>query len=56
MEPMHPPYLTGELPGIGLATTFEIPYANASGQPVTADSARAFGRDLAKALRRYLEE
>ena len=46
----------GELPGIGLATTFEIPYANASGQPVTADSARAFGRDLAKALRRYLEE
>jgi len=46
----------GELPGIRLAATFEIPYANASREPVTAESARAFGRDLAKALRRYLED
>jgi len=46
----------GELPGIRLATTFEIPYANASRKPVTAESARAFGRDIAKALRRYLED
>jgi len=45
----------GEQPGIWLATSFEIPYANASGQPVTAHSARAFGHDLAKALRRFLE-
>jgi len=43
------------LEGIRLATSFEIPYANASGQPVTADSARAFGRSLAKAIRSYLE-
>ncbi len=46
----------GELPGIRLAAGFEIPYANAGGQTVTADAARAFGQDLAKAIRRYLEE
>ncbi len=46
----------GELPGIRLATSIEIPYANASGVPVTATSARAFGRDLARAIRRFLEE
>ena len=46
---------TSELPGIRLATTFEIPYANASREPVTPESARAFGHDLAKALRRFLE-
>lgn len=45
----------GELPGIRLAASFEIPYANAGGQTVTADTARAFGRDLAKAIRHYLE-
>jgi len=43
------------LEGIRLATSFEIPYANAGGQPVTADSARAFGHSLAKAIRGYLE-
>lgn len=43
------------LPGIRLASTIEIPYANASGAPVTAESARAFGSDLARAMRRYLE-
>ncbi len=46
----------GEQPGIRLAASFEIPYANAGGQTVTAETARAFGRDLAKAIRRYLEE
>jgi len=45
----------GQLEGIRLASTFEVPYANASGKPVTADSARAFGADLARALRRYLQ-
>lgn len=40
--------------GIRLATSFEIPYANAAGRPVDADSARAFGRDLACAVRQYL--
>ncbi len=46
----------GELPGIRLAASFEIPYANAGGQSVTAESARAFGHDLAKAIRQYLEQ
>lgn len=45
-----------ELPGIGIATTIEIPYANAAGTPVTASSARALGRDLARALRTYFEQ
>ncbi len=43
-------------PGIRWASVVEIPYANTGGpQPVTADGARAFGRDLAAAMRRYLE-
>ncbi len=45
----------GEIDGIRLAASFEIPYANAGGQAATADSARIFGRSLAKAMRRYLE-
>ncbi len=44
-----------ELPGIRLATSLELPYAKADGQTVTAATARAFGRDLARAIRRYLE-
>ena len=47
---------TAEQPGIWLASSIEIPYANASGQPVTPASARALGRDLARALRLFLEE
>jgi len=43
-----------ELPGIDFATTIEIPYANASGVPVTPESARAFGRDLAAAIEAYV--
>lgn len=44
----------GDLDRIRLATSLEIPYANASGEEVTADSARALGRDLAVALVAYL--
>ena len=44
----------GALPGIRLATTIELPYANAGGKMVTQESARQFGRDLAAALRDYL--
>jgi hypothetical protein len=44
-----------ELPGIAVASTIEIPYANASGAEVNAESARAFGRDLARAIRTYLD-
>jgi hypothetical protein len=43
------------LKGIRLAASFEIPYANAGGQTVTAANARAFGRSLARAIRVYLE-
>ena len=44
-----------EQAGIRLATTIEIPYANVDATVMTVDNARAFGRDLALALRHYLE-
>ena len=44
------------LPGVVFGTTMEIPYANVEGAEVTPDSARAFGRDLARALNVYLEK
>ena len=44
-----------EQPGIILATTIEIPYANVGKVIVTVDNARDFGHDLALALRKYLE-
>ena len=44
-----------EQPGVLMASTIEIPYANVGTVIVTAENARAFGRDLARALRRYLE-
>ncbi|MBN1421222.1 MAG: peptidase M14 [Planctomycetes bacterium] len=44
-----------DLPGIRVASTIEIPYANARGAEVSPSSARAFGRDLARALRRFLD-
>jgi hypothetical protein len=43
------------LPGVQLATTIELPYANASGGEVNASTARAFGHDLARAIRVYLD-
>lgn len=42
--------------GVRLSASFEIPYANAGGEEMTADRARAFGRTLAKATRVYLED
>ena len=44
----------GELKDIRLATTIELPYADASGGEVTPATARAFGRDLARAIAKYL--
>ena len=44
-----------EQPGVLMASTIEIPYANVGAVLVTAENARTFGRDLARALRRYLE-
>jgi len=43
-------------PPVSLASTIEIPYANVGPVVVTAQNARAFGRDLALALRQYLED
>ena len=45
----------GDQPGVRFALGLEIPYANASGVAVTAESARAFGSDLARALKAYLQ-
>ncbi len=44
-----------ELPGKPTTTTLEVSYANANDTTVTADSARALGRDLAHAIRKLLE-
>jgi hypothetical protein len=46
----------GEQPGIRLATSIETAYATAHERVVTAETARAFGRDLARALAVYLRE
>lgn len=45
-----------QLPGVRLTATVELPYASVSGQAVTPDTARAFGRDLARALAGFLAE
>lgn len=42
------------LPGIELATTLETPYADAGDRPVTIESARALGGDLAGAIEEWL--
>lgn len=42
------------LPGVLAAATLETPYANADGTAVTDASARTLGRDLARALQKYL--
>ena len=38
----------------GEVRTFEVPYALVRDTPVTAESAHAFGRDIARALHMYL--
>ena len=42
------------LPGIGLATSIEIPYANARGAEVNQESALSFGEDFGSAIATYL--
>jgi len=44
-----------EIPGVLFGTSMEIPYANASGKIVTAETAKALGYDLARAIRCFLE-
>lgn len=46
----------GEVKSVELASTIEIPYADAQGREVNAETARAFGRDLGRALVMYLTE
>ncbi len=43
------------LPGVLMATTIEVPYANVAETDVTPEGARRLGHDLASAIRRYLE-
>lgn len=44
------------LPDIDLATTLETAYADAGGTPVTKESARALGRDVAAAIELWLRQ
>ena len=44
------------LPGVLVPITIEFPYATADGNVVTAESARAFGHDIAHAIRLYLQQ
>ncbi len=46
----------GQLSGLGFASSIEIPYASAGGRAVTAETAKALGRDLARAIRRFLQQ
>lgn len=46
----------GGIDGVQLATTFEIPYAAASGTVMSPEGARDFGVSMARAIRHYLEE
>jgi hypothetical protein len=55
-EPKSCSRWTASLPGVLVGTTVEIPYANVAGTPVTPETARALGRDLARAIRVYLAE
>ncbi len=53
-EPKSCSRWTASLPGVLVGVTLEIPYANAGGKPVTPETARLFGHDLARAIRDYL--
>ena len=44
----------GQLRGVKLASSFEIPYAEAKGGPVTQETARLFGHDLVRAIEAYI--
>jgi len=45
----------GDLPGVIFGTGIELPYAVSGGAVVAPESARAFGRDLAKAMRGFIK-
>lgn len=43
------------IPGVEVAATFELPYANARGGEVNAETSRAFGADLVSAIMEQLK-
>lgn len=43
-----------ERPDVALSSGVEIPYSNASGVPVTAESGKAFGKDMARVLGEFI--
>jgi len=45
-----------ELTEIRLSSAFEIPYAQAGKSTITPDTARAFGADFVRAMRKYFEQ
>jgi hypothetical protein len=49
-------YWASSLPDVGLATSIELPYANAAGQEVNATTARAWGTDVAAALKAFIDQ
>ena len=55
-EPKSNGKWAARLPDIEAAGTIEISYANADGKAVTAESARDFGRDVARGIKTYLTE
>jgi len=42
------------LPGVTVSTALELPYSTVAGKQVTPDRCRAFGEDIARAIRQYL--
>ncbi|MEI7829113.1 MAG: hypothetical protein WCI31_05060 [Prolixibacteraceae bacterium] len=45
---------SAQLEGVKLPISIEFPYANNEGQTITQENARAFGTDLARAIKKYL--
>ncbi len=45
---------TRTVPGVQVSTALEMPYSTNAGMQVTPDNARAFGQDIAAAVRQYL--
>lgn len=54
-EPRKSSRWAASIPGVALASTLEFPYATAGGKEVNIATARRFGQDLARAIRRFLE-
>ncbi len=51
---LHATWMLGQMNG-GLATCLEIPYAHVKARAVSPDDGRMLGRDLAQAIRQYLQ-